>query len=62
MDRETLERLAANPHYKMTQAQIAELSRLRSHDIQPDQRPPKHDPTFSKHDPKLKKTPYGNTN
>lgn len=32
MNRATLEKLAANPHYKMTQAQIEELNRLRRND------------------------------
>lgn len=49
MNREQLERLAANPHYKMTPQQLAELSRLRGN-VQHSTEVPLHDPTFRTHE------------
>lgn len=54
MTRDQLEKLASNPHYKMTQAQLAELAAYQQADRKPSQEIPKHDPTFQKHDPGLK--------
>lgn len=50
MDRETLERLAANPHYKMTPEQIEALHTLQEKDI-------RHKPSFPKHPTDFKRHP-----
>lgn len=55
MNREVLERLAANPHYKMTQKQLDQLAALRGQDVQHNPTVPKHPTDFPKHSPKLRK-------
>jgi hypothetical protein len=55
MTRDALERLAANPHYKMTQRQLDQLRALRMKDVQHDTSVPKHSKGFEKHDTKPKK-------
>lgn len=57
MNREMLERLAANPHYKMTSKQLQELHRLREDEktVQHTTVFPKHGTSFTKHDTKPRK-------
>lgn len=55
MDRDNLERLAANPHYKMTEAQLSELRRLQAEPVRHDTTVPRHDPSFATHPTKPKK-------
>jgi hypothetical protein len=56
MERDTLESLAANPHYKMTSQQLEDLARLRAQDnVQHSQNVPRHDVSFQRHDPTLRK-------
>lgn len=55
MNRQDLERLASNPHYKMSPAQIKELAQLRQQDVQPSFDFDKHDTGFAKHSTKPRK-------
>lgn len=50
MDRETLERLAANPHYKMSAKQLAALRQLRGQPVEHPSDFPRHDTDFQRHD------------
>lgn len=55
MDRQTLERLAANPHYKMTQKQLDQLNAYRMQNVKHTHTPPKHPTNFETHSPELRK-------
>lgn len=55
MTRSELERLAANPHYKMNRSQLDQLRALRMKDVQHDTAVPKHSTGFKKHSTKVKK-------
>lgn len=57
MSREILEKLAANPHYKMSQKQLAELRKLRQEDKIVAHNPtfPMHETSFRRHDTKPRK-------
>lgn len=47
-DRQTLEKLAKNPNYKMSERQLAALHRLRSQDQIASVRVNKHDPSLKR--------------
>lgn len=55
MNRDSLEQLASNPHYKMTDEQIDQLSALRHQEVKHITSIPKHPTGFDKHDPELRK-------
>lgn len=55
MNREMLERLAANPHYIMTKQQLDALAAYRRQDVIHDTSVPKHSTTFDKHPTGLRK-------
>lgn len=51
MNEQSIERLAANPHYRMTPKQIAELERVRAKVVI-------HRTGFPRHDTSVPKHPY----
>lgn len=50
MDNQRIERLAANPHYRMTAKQVSELRRARAKAV-------RHNPSFKRHDTDVSKHP-----
>lgn len=53
---ETLRKLAANPHYQMSEAQVHDLQRLQEIEFEKNKtNVVKHNPEFQKHNPELEK-------